>query len=41
VAHLIKASSLDYLAYAASNLNTFGFYRSAAALERQRAGIKP
>ncbi len=41
VAHLIKASSLDYLAYAASNLNTFGFYRSAAALERQRAGVKP
>ena len=35
VAHLIKASSLDYLAVAARNINTFGFYRSAAALERK------
>jgi len=35
VAHLIKASSLDYLAVGATNINTFGFYRSAAALERK------
>lgn len=36
-AHLIKAVSLDHLAVNATNLNTFGFYRSAAALERQAA----
>jgi alkyl sulfatase BDS1-like metallo-beta-lactamase superfamily hydrolase len=35
VAHLIKASSLDYLSVAVHNINTFGFYRSAAALERK------
>jgi len=37
VAHLVKASSLDYLAVGSTNLNAFGFYRSAAALERQAA----
>lgn len=29
------------LAYTMGNLNMFGFFRSAAALERQQAGIKP
>jgi alkyl sulfatase BDS1-like metallo-beta-lactamase superfamily hydrolase len=37
LAHLIKASSLEYLGYTCGNLNMFGFYRSAAALERQAA----
>lgn len=41
LAHLVKASSLDYLAYTCGNLNMFGFYRSAAALERKAAGAKP
>jgi alkyl sulfatase BDS1-like metallo-beta-lactamase superfamily hydrolase len=41
LAHVIKASSLDYLGYATSNLNAFGFYRSAAALEREEAEVKP
>lgn len=41
LAHLIKAYSLDYLGIANFNLNTFGFYRSAASLERQSAGVKP
>jgi len=40
LAHLIKASSLDAMAYTGGNLNMFGFYRSAAALERQAAGMR-
>jgi alkyl sulfatase BDS1-like metallo-beta-lactamase superfamily hydrolase len=41
LAHIVKANSLEYLAYASGNLNMFGFYRSAASLERQGAGVKP
>ncbi len=41
MARIIKASSLEYLAYSCDNLNMFGFYRSAASLERQAAGVKP
>jgi alkyl sulfatase BDS1-like metallo-beta-lactamase superfamily hydrolase len=41
LAHMIKASSLEYLAFTSGNMNMFGFYRSAAALEREAAGIKP
>jgi alkyl sulfatase BDS1-like metallo-beta-lactamase superfamily hydrolase len=41
MAHLIKASSLDAMAYTGGNLNMFGFYRSAAALERKAARGKP
>jgi alkyl sulfatase BDS1-like metallo-beta-lactamase superfamily hydrolase len=41
IAHIIKASSLEYLGYTGGNLNMFGFYRSAAALERKAAGVKP
>jgi alkyl sulfatase BDS1-like metallo-beta-lactamase superfamily hydrolase len=41
LAHVIKASSLDAMAYTGGNLNMFGFYRSAAALERKAAGVKP
>jgi alkyl sulfatase BDS1-like metallo-beta-lactamase superfamily hydrolase len=41
LAHLVKAVSLEYLAYTGGNMNMFGFYRSAAALERQAAGVKP
>lgn len=41
LAHIVKANSLEYLAYASGNLNTFGFYRSAASLERQAAGVDP
>ncbi|MGD8985350.1 MAG: alkyl/aryl-sulfatase [Desulfobacteraceae bacterium] len=41
LAHIVKANSLEYLAYASGNLNMFGFYRSAASLERQAAGVKP
>jgi alkyl sulfatase BDS1-like metallo-beta-lactamase superfamily hydrolase len=41
LARVIKAGSLDTLAYTGGNLNMFGFYRSAAALERQAAGVKP
>jgi len=33
LAHRIKASSMAYLAMSAGNLNTFGFYRSAYAME--------
>jgi len=40
LAHVIKASSLDAMAYTGGNLNMFGFYRSAAALERQAAGMR-
>ena len=39
-ARVIKASSLDYIGVQSGNLNTFGFYRSAAAQERQWAGIR-
>ncbi|UCB49762.1 MAG: alkyl/aryl-sulfatase [Deltaproteobacteria bacterium] len=41
LAHMVKANSLEYLAYASGNLNMFGFYRSAASLELQGAGVKP
>jgi alkyl sulfatase BDS1-like metallo-beta-lactamase superfamily hydrolase len=41
LAHVIKASSLEAMAFTGGNLNMFGFYRSAAALERQAAGVKP
>ncbi len=41
LARIIKANSLDHLPYISGNLNMFGFYRSAAALERKAAGIKP
>ena len=41
LARVIKAGSLDALAYTGGNLNMFGFYRSAAALEREAAGVKP
>ncbi|MFH1137453.1 MAG: alkyl/aryl-sulfatase [Pseudomonadota bacterium] len=40
-ARVIKAVSLDYLGALSGNLNMFGFYRSAAALERAAAGVKP
>ena len=40
LAHVIKASSLDAMAYTGGNLNMFGFYRSAAALERKAAGMR-
>jgi alkyl sulfatase BDS1-like metallo-beta-lactamase superfamily hydrolase len=40
-ARMIKADSLDYIGIQSGNLNMFGFYRSAASLERQAAGIKP
>lgn len=41
LAHIIKASSLEAMGYNAENLNMFGFYRSAASLERKAAGVKP
>jgi len=41
MARVIKAASLDALALTCGNLNMFGFYRSAAALERQAAGEPP
>ncbi|MBN1663138.1 MAG: MBL fold metallo-hydrolase [Deltaproteobacteria bacterium] len=40
-ARIIKSYSLDYLGYLNQNLNMFGFYRSAAAMERKKAGYKP
>ncbi len=40
LARIIKSFSLDYLGYLSGNLNMFGFYRSAAAMERSRAGFK-
>lgn len=40
-ARAIKAVSLDNLAYLCGNLNMFGFYWSAASLERQAAKIEP
>ncbi len=41
IARVIKSYSLDYLGYGAQNLNMFGFYRSAAAMERKKADYKP
>jgi len=41
LARVVKASSLDHMAFTCGNLNMFGFYRSAAALERQAADRKP
>jgi alkyl sulfatase BDS1-like metallo-beta-lactamase superfamily hydrolase len=41
MARVIKSNSLDNLAITSGNLNMFGFYRSAAAMERQVAGGKP
>lgn len=41
LARVIKASSLEYIGYTSANLNVFGFYRSAASLERKAVGIKP
>jgi hypothetical protein len=41
LAHMVKANSLEYLAFASGNLNMFRFYRSAAFLERKSAGVKP
>lgn len=41
IARAIKSYSLDYLGYLGQNINMFGFYRSAAAMEREKAGVKP
>jgi len=41
LARVVKAASLDALALTSGNLNMFGFYHSAAALERQAAGVSP
>jgi alkyl sulfatase BDS1-like metallo-beta-lactamase superfamily hydrolase len=41
LARVIKAASLEAMAFTGGNLNMFGFYRSAAALERKAAGVKP
>jgi alkyl sulfatase BDS1-like metallo-beta-lactamase superfamily hydrolase len=41
LARIIKSFSLDYLGYLSGNLNMFGFYRSAAAMERKHAAFKP
>lgn len=41
LAHAIKANSLDYIGVANFNINMFGFYRSAEALERKAAGVSP
>ncbi len=41
LARIIKSFSLDYLGYLSGNLNMFGFYRSAAAVERKNADFKP
>ena len=41
LARVIKSFSLDYLGYLGGNLNMFGFYRSAAAMERKHADFKP
>jgi hypothetical protein len=41
LARIIKSFSLDYLGYLSGNLNMFGFYRSAAAMERKHADFKP
>jgi alkyl sulfatase BDS1-like metallo-beta-lactamase superfamily hydrolase len=40
-ARMIKAASLEHMAFNCGNINMFGFYRSAAALERKAAGLKP
>lgn len=39
-AHIVKAHSLEYRAYASGNSNRFGFYCSTASLECQAAGVK-
>jgi alkyl sulfatase BDS1-like metallo-beta-lactamase superfamily hydrolase len=39
LARVVKANSLEALAFTGGNLNMFGFYRSAAALEREAAGV--
>jgi len=39
LARIVKANSLEALAFTGGNLNMFGFYRSAAALEREAAGV--
>jgi alkyl sulfatase BDS1-like metallo-beta-lactamase superfamily hydrolase len=41
LARVIKSYSLDYLGYLSGNLNMFGFYRSAAAVERKNADFRP
>jgi alkyl sulfatase BDS1-like metallo-beta-lactamase superfamily hydrolase len=41
IARVIKSYSLDYLGYQGQNINMFGFYRSAAAMERKKADYKP
>jgi alkyl sulfatase BDS1-like metallo-beta-lactamase superfamily hydrolase len=41
LARTIKANSLEALAFTGGNLNMFGFYRSAAALERQAVEKRP
>lgn len=41
LARIVKASSLDHLAMLCGNLNMFGFYRSAASMERKAAGVTP
>lgn len=41
LARIVKANSLEHLSYQVGNMNMFGFYRSAASLERQAAGVKP
>ena len=41
LARVVKSFSLDYLGYLSGNLNMFGFYRSAAAMERKQAAYKP
>ena len=41
LARLIKAASLENMAFTSGNLNMFGFYRSAAAQERKAADSKP
>ena len=40
LAHQVKANSLEYLAFTSGNLNMWGFYRSAAAVERKAAGVE-
>jgi len=37
MAYIIKSHSLDYLGYMHGNANMFGFYRSAAAIQREQS----
>ena len=37
MAYIIKSHSLDYLGYMYGNANMFGFYRSAAAIQREQS----